>query len=96
MTPFARSCGSSTTPRGSRTTPYVMCAWSRTFCQYAMGREANTSSRIAVSAAEFAASFAGSAKRASDSRSGLPMPVASAFNLDGSAISTNQRSSELR
>jgi len=42
ITPFARSCGSSTTPRGSRTTPYVMCAWSRTFCQYAMGREANT------------------------------------------------------
>jgi len=41
--------------RGSRTTPYVMCAWSRASCQCAMGREANTSSRIAVSAAELAA-----------------------------------------
>jgi hypothetical protein len=64
--------------------------------QCANGREPNAMSRIAASWAEFAISFAGSLNRASDNRSGRPIPLARAGSLSGVTTSRNQLSSEVR
>src|SRR5271165_1240806 len=64
--------------------------------QCAIGCEPKTSSRIAVSCGMFCTSFAGSVKRGSFSRSSRPMAFATACNLSGVTMRTNQVSSAVR